>query len=355
MLCMENLDLTVLRHLLAWRQAGQRAVLATVVRTWGSSPRPVGSIMALSETGAVVGSVSGGCIEDDLIHRYRQRDAQTHAIPSGPPQRVSYGVSADEAHRFGLPCGGTLSLLLEFNPDTASLLKLVSALEQGHLMRRDTDLATGQVHLTPLNHPETLEDDGTQLRNCFGPQYRMLLIGAGQLAAYLAQMAQFCGFSVTVCDPREEHTASWSTPGVTLNAGMPDDVVQAFGVDRRTCVIALSHDPKLDDLALLEALNSPAFYVGAIGSRRNNAARQARLKTHFDCTDAQLARLRGPIGLYIGSKMPSEIAVSIMAEVLAFKNGVALPAQMDVAQAKDRIEGPSASDGPVCGLNIVLG
>lgn len=141
---MENLDLTVLRHLLSWRQQGQRALLATVVRTWGSSPRPVGSIMALHESGAVVGSVSGGCIEDDLIYRYRQgstADATCqHAIADGPPERVRYGVSAGEAHRFGLPCGGTLELLLEFNPDAAQLAELLSALESGQLIVRSTGL-----------------------------------------------------------------------------------------------------------------------------------------------------------------------------------------------------------------------
>ncbi|MBL8389956.1 MAG: XdhC family protein [Hydrogenophaga sp.] len=352
---MENLDITVLRQLLQWRQAGRRALLATVIRTWGSSPRPVGSIMALCETGAVIGSVSGGCIEDDLIYRYR-RPAEagtaaqsTHDIPDGPPERVKYGVSADEAHRFGLPCGGTLELLLEFNPDAAVLDALVRSLGEGKLMLRTTDLASGEVTVAPCERPEGLRDDGKLLRNTFGPEYRMLLIGAGQLAEYLSTMAIFCGFSVTVCDPREEHRGSWNVPAARLDTGMPDDVVRDFGVDRRTCVIALTHDPKLDDLALLEALGTEAFYVGAIGSRRNNEARRARMIEHFEQTEDSLASMRGPIGLYIGSKMPSEIAVSIMAEVLAVKNGVALPRDAQVGPAKDRIEPRESSEaGPVC-------
>ena len=341
---MENLDLTVLRHLLQWRRSDQRALLATVVRTWGSSPRPVGSIMALCETGAVVGSVSGGCIEDDLIYRYSRANAPTgaqpaagitHDIPQGPPERVTYGVTADEAHRFGLPCGGTLELLLEFNPDADMLAALVQALSEGRLMQRDTELATGTVTLRPCDKPAGLSDDGVTLCNTFGPEYRMLLIGAGQLAEYLSTMALFCGFAVTVCDPREEYRNGWTVAGVALAQGMPDDVVREFNVDHRTCVIALTHDPKLDDLALLEALESEAFYVGAIGSRRNNEARRARMIEHFEQTEDSLAPLRGPIGIYIGSKMPSEIAVSIMAEVLAVKNAVPLPRDTQVGPAKD--------------------
>jgi len=356
---MENLDATVLRTLHGWRAQGQRSLLATVVRTWGSSPRPVGSIMALNETGAVVGSVSGGCIEDDLIYRYSRAHTApagaapvagiTHDIPDGTPQRVKYGVSADEAHRFGLPCGGTLELVLEFNPQAASLLSLVQTLAEGFMVQRRTEMASGRVELHAVTAPSPLIYDGKMLANTFGPEYRMLLIGAGQLTEYLATMALFSGFAVTVCDPREEYRGAWSVPGVTLLNQMPDDVVRGFRVDRRSCVIALTHDPKLDDLALLEALETDAFYVGAIGSRRNNQARHARMIEHFEQTPKSLARLRGPVGIYIGSKTPPEIAVSIMAEILAVKNGVPLPRDMDVAHAKNtRTEGSIAASGPTC-------
>ena len=353
---MENLDVTVLRTLHGWRLQGHRALLATVVRTWGSSPRPVGSIMALCDTGAVVGSVSGGCIEDDLIHRYSRAyqaasvgpsgnaiaDSLAHDIPQGPPRRVKYGVSAEEAHRFGLPCGGTLELVLEFNPAIDSLARLLQALDAGRLMQRRTAMDDGRVELRPAPAPAELTDDGQWLCNTFGPEYRMLLIGAGQLTEYLATMALFSGFAVSVCDPREEYRGAWGVAGVTLLTGMPDDVVREFKPDRRSCVIALTHDPKLDDLALLEALDTEAFYVGAIGSRRNNEARRDRLIEHFDQTAQSLARLRGPIGLYIGSKTPPEIAVSIMAEVLAVKNGVPLPRDLDVANAKNTLSEASA-------------
>ena len=341
---MENLDVMVLRTLRDWRHAGQRALLATVVRTWGSSPRPVGSIMALREDGTVVGSVSGGCIEDDLIYQYTQAyaanpsggaAAKGKAIPSGPPAFIKYGVSADEAHRFGLPCGGTLELLLEFDPSAADLAALVSALEAGQLMQRQVSLKDGRVSQSLSAAPSELSVTATELVNTFGPEYRMLLIGAGQLTEYLATMALFSGFAVTVCDPREEYRSAWSVAGAVVLSAMPDDVVNAFKPDRRSCVIALTHDPKLDDLALLEALNTEAFYIGAIGSRRNNEARHQRMAEHFELSESTLARLRGPIGIYIGSKTPSEIAVSVMAEVLAVKNGVELPRDMAVAQAKN--------------------
>ena len=354
---MENLDVMVLRTLRDWRKAGKRALLATVVRTWGSSPRPVGSIMALCEDGAVVGSVSGGCIEDDLIYQHTQayasKDSEggSKTIPSGPPAFVKYGVTADEAHRFGLPCGGTLELLLEYDPDSASLAQLVAALEAGQLVQRRMRLNDGAVTLAQATAPAALSVSAAELVNTFGPEYRMLLIGAGQLTEYLATMALFSGFAVTVCDPREEYRSAWQVAGATVLSDMPDDVVIAFKPDRRSCVIALTHDPKLDDLALLEALATDAFYVGAIGSRRNNEARHQRMLEHFGQTEASLARLRGPIGIYIGSKTPPEIAVSVMAEVLAVKNGVVLPRDMEVAQAKNEraVAGNDAGD-LVCGV-----
>jgi xanthine dehydrogenase accessory factor len=330
---MENLDLLVLRDLLDWRRAGQRALLVTVVRTWGSSPRPVGSILALSDTGRVTGSVSGGCIEDDLAYRYRQhwRDGDAPTAPVF----LSYGVSADEAHRFGLPCGGTLELLVEHDPDAAELEAMLGRLAQGGLVRRRVALADGHAVHEEAHQPEELCVEAGHMVNLFGPRYRMLLIGGGQLTEYLATMALFSGFEVAVCEPREEVRSGWRVAGATLVDGMPDDAVLAFAPDRRSVVIALSHDPKLDDLALLEALRTEAFYVGAIGSRRNNDARRQRLEEHFDLSAAELARLRGPVGVYIGSKTPPEIAVSILAEVVAAKNGVVVPHDMLVAPAKD--------------------
>ncbi|MCW3153639.1 XdhC family protein [Achromobacter spanius] len=330
---METVDVRVLREACSWHAEGHQFLLATVVKTWGSSPRPVGSMMALREDGRCVGSVSGGCIEDDLIHRYT-RAYKARSIPQGAPELVRYGVTSDEAHRFGLPCGGTLELLLEFQPDFEALDTLVQQLERGQLVQRTVHVATGAVTLTPTSAPEALRFDGATLSCTLGPQYRMLLIGAGMLAEYLATMALFNDFSVTVCDPRVEHLHSWSVPGVSITREMPDDAVHALRPDPRTCIVALSHDPKLDDLALLEAIHSPAFYVGAIGSRRNTRSRRQRFIEHFGETTESLAHLHAPVGIYIGSKTPAEIAVSIMAEILAVKNGVALPARLSVENVK---------------------
>lgn len=338
---MNSIDIDVIRTALDWQSRGHRVVMGTVVRTWGSAPRPPGSLMIIRGDGQVAGSVSGGCIEDDLIYQYTQaykgaaQAADGRAIPVGPPKFIKYGVTADEAHRFGLPCGGTLELLLEFDPSAQLLSDLVSALGAGRLMQRSVRLSDGAVTLSPTAMPAELALSEHELVNTFGPEYRMLLIGAGQLTEYLATMALFSGFAVTVCDPREEYRGAWSVPGVELSSQMPDDVVTAFRADRRSCVIALTHDPKLDDLALLEALNTDAFYVGAIGSRRNNDVRHQRMVEHFDMSAEQIQRLRGPIGIYIGSKTPAEIAVSIMSEVLAVKNGVTLPRDMQVAHAKN--------------------
>jgi xanthine dehydrogenase accessory factor len=340
---MENLDVSVLKALREWRVQGHRALLATVIRTWGSSPRPVGSIMALNDNGAVVGSVSGGCIEDDLISQFTKAyqggssTGEGHKHIDGPPEHLKYGITADEAHRFGLPCGGTLELLLEFNPDVNLLSALLSDLQSGRLVKRRTDVKTGAVSLSPTASPEALVINDDELINTFGPEYRMLIIGAGQMSEYLATMALFNGFAVTVCDPRQEYSSSWSVRDVLMTVEMPDDVVLSFKPDRRSCVIALTHDPKLDDMALIEALKSEAFYIGAIGSRKNNHARHQRMIEHFDQTPESLLKLRGPIGLYIGSKTPAEIAVSIMAEVLAVKNQVKLPQEMDVALAKNKM------------------
>jgi len=344
---MNSIDIDVIRTALDWLDRGQRVVLGTVVRTWGSAPRPPGSLMIIRDDGQVAGSLSGGCIEDDLIVRVRQGE-----LAARPTEILTYGVSREEAARFGLPCGGTLELLLEYDPDAQALQDLVRALEGGQLMRRTVRLADGAVTQVPADAPQELSVSDTELVNTFGPEYRMLLIGAGQLTEYLATMALFNGFAVTVCDPREEYRGAWSVPAARVVADMPDDVVTAFKPDRRSCVVALTHDPKLDDLALLEALGSPAFYVGAIGSRRNHHQRHARLIEHFGHSEESLKDLRGPIGIYIGSKTPAEIAVSVMAEVLAVKNGVPLPRDLEVAVAKARagLMLSQTEDPMACGL-----
>jgi xanthine dehydrogenase accessory factor len=185
---------------------------------------------------------------------------------------------------------------------------------------RTLTLRDGHVQLREAERGEALQFDGNTLTTLFGPRWRLLLIGAGQLSQAVAQMAQMLDFEVLVCEPRQEYTAGWSLPGVTHLSGMPDDEVLALQPDAHTAIVALTHDPKLDDMALLEALNSPAFYVGALGSRRNQQSRKERLAEHFDLSEQALARLHGPVGLRLGAKTPSEIAVSIIAEIVQVKN-----------------------------------
>ncbi|SAI41842.1 xanthine dehydrogenase accessory protein XdhC [Bordetella ansorpii] len=343
---MDRLDVMVLRTMRQWMGQGSGVVLATVIRTWGSSPRPVGAMMAFNSEGHVVGSVSGGCIEDDLVHRYALSGAR-RPLPAKPVEFVEYGVSADEAHRFGLPCGGTLELVLEFAPERAGIDALLDLLEAGVLVQRTLHVETGHVELATRQVSPGLHADARRVVATLGPAHRMLLIGAGDLAFYVATIARFNGFEVTICDPRPERRAMLEGSGVASTTEMPDDAVTAFRPDPGSCVVALSHDPKLDDMALLEAVHSDAFYVGAIGSRRNNRARRERFIAHFGESEASLQGLRGPIGIYIGSKTPAEIAVSLMAEVIAVKNGVSVPRLASVGMAKDA--GDAARVSPVCG------
>ena len=335
---MDSVDLDVLRNCDEWLEAGHRVLLVTVVKTWGSSPRPDGAMLAVRDDGIAAGSVSGGCIEDDIIERVRRNGMQQTKC-----EVVTYGVSADEARRFGLPCGGTIQLVLEPLTRESGIRALLREIEAGHLTARRLDLATGRSSLHPARATEGQVFDGNVLTTIHGPRYRMLVIGASQLSKYLAQIAVGLDYQVTVCDPRDEYTQTWDVPGVTLVHTMPDDTVQAMDLDERCAVVALTHDPKLDDLALMEALKSRAFYVGALGSRANNAKRRERLR-EFDLTDAEIARLHGPIGLYIGSRTPPEIAVSILAEITARKNGVDPRRIASVAVAKAEIgETPACS------------
>ena len=311
---MDSVDLEVLKRSAEWIDEGRRVLLVTVVKTWGSSPRPEGAMLAVREDGLVVGSVSGGCIEDDIVDRTRREGQKATRC-----EVVTYGVTADEARRFGLPCGGTIQLVVE----------------AGHLVTRRLELASGFATLHPAQAVDGLAFDGKTLTTIHGPRYRMLVIGASQLSKYLAEIAVGLDYQVTICDPREEYTETWDIPGVTLVRTMPDDTVKAMNLDERCAVVALTHDPKLDDLALMEALKSPAFYIGALGSRANNAKRRERLR-EFDLTDEEIARLHGPIGLYIGSRTPPEIAISILAEITAIKNGVREDQILPVAVAKEK-------------------
>ncbi|HSN32005.1 MAG TPA: XdhC family protein [Ideonella sp.] len=328
---MDNVDLNVLRQVAAWLEAGHKAVLGTVTRTWGSAPRPVGSVVAVRGDGVIAGSVSGGCIEDDLIEKVR---AGALAL-ADHAEIVRYGVGAEEAQRFGLPCGGTMELVLEPVTAKSRIPELLALLGQGRRARRVLDLASAEASLGDPTGDDAVVLTATTLTTTHGPRWRLLLIGAGQLTQYLARMAQALDYAVVICDPREEYPDEPDL-GVERVRTMPDDTVVAFKPDGHTAVIALTHDPKLDDLALMEALGTEAFYIGAIGSRANQAKRKQRLAEHFDVKEEQLARLHGPVGLHIGARTPPEIAVAILAEMTAIRHGVKVDAARppsDPAQA----------------------
>jgi len=311
---MDSVDLSVLKTLREW-QAGEFSLwLVTVVETFGSSPRPQGAMLALRGDGLAVGSVSGGCIEDDLVLR-----AQRGQLPTDRCEVLTFGVTREEAKRFRLPCGGVIRLVIE-PIQNADWVEQVLQLVQAHrLVRRTLHFNTLQVVLDNATRTDNFVFDGETLTTVHGPRWRMLIIGAGQTSGYLARMAQALDYQVIVCDPREEMRHTWDVPDTTLTSDMPDDAVLALQVDGSTVIIALTHDPKLDDMALLEALKSPAFYVGALGSLANNAKRRERLAL-FDLTDQEIARLHGPVGLNIGSRTPPEIAVSILAHLISVRN-----------------------------------
>jgi xanthine dehydrogenase accessory factor len=280
-------------------------------------------LLAVRDDGVVSGSVSGGCVEDDLIAQTKTAFQARYVTLSPAPQQpsmIAYGVSQEEAARFGLPCGGTLRLVSEPLGDTTWIEEVLERTARHVLVARQLTLATGEMRLQPARRGQTAHFDGSVLSCVFGPTWRLLLIGAGQLSQTVAQMALMLDFEVLVCDPRDEYAATLRLDGVKRVMGMPDDVVRAMVPDAHTAIVALTHDPKLDDMALLEALVSEAFYVGALGSRRNQVSRKKRLAEHFGLTPEALARLHGPVGLFIGAKTPAEIAVSVMAHIVQVKN-----------------------------------
>ena len=316
---MNSTDLSVLKSAVEWLQSGQSVAIATVVQTWGSAPRPVGSWLAIRADGQIAGSVSGGCVEDDLIRR-----VQTEILTRNTPEMVVYGVTQQEAARFGLPCGGTLRLLVEPKPELAVLEKLLENISTHQITRRSVNLSTGKSILSLGDRSDEFVCTEQEMQTTYGPRWRMVIIGAGQLSLYTADFALASDFEVIVIDPREEYAEGLNRTDITFSKGMPDDVLLEIGVDSHTAVVALTHDPKLDDIALMEALKSPAFYVGALGSRKNTQKRKERL-LDFDVSQEQVEKLHGPVGLYIGALTPPEIAVSILAEVIAVKYGISVP------------------------------
>ena len=320
-------DQHVLQTACQWLQQGYEVALVTVLKTWGSSPRPPGSLLIMRSDGVLTGSVSGGCVEEDLLQRY-----VSHQLSDSYPTQIDYGVKRDDATRFGLPCGGRLELLVEKLQDSQQLQQLLDALQQQRLVARHVDLQTGEVSLQDTRAEQDFIYTNIYVRKVFGPQWNLLLIGAGQLSQYVSQMGLMLGYRVVVCDPREEYANGWQVEGTELTTMMPDDAVQHYAQQARSIVVALTHDPKLDDMALMDALASQAFYVGAIGSQRNCELRRKRLK-ELGLSTSQVQRLHAPVGLSIGSHTPPEIAVSIMADITLQRNSESVSAKQTVSLA----------------------
>ncbi|GAB3278301.1 XdhC family protein [Parahaliea aestuarii] len=312
---MRALDWEVLESARDWLHAGAGSWLCTIVSAVGSSPRPLGTLLACNERGEQCGSLSGGCIEDDLLERI-----STGNMPDGPAHLIPYGVTAEQNERLGLPCGGRLQVLVQRleASDIEWLDELLLALSQRRCLRREVNLHSGRTLLRTVTGFAPLVLTVERLIQTLGPRQRMLLVGAGQLSQSLAELALAMDYEVFISEPRESARQQWKGPPLPLIAGMPDDAVREYITDPHSIVITLTHDPRIDDMALMEALESPAWYVGALGSRRTTEKRIERLH-QLGLKEEQIKALHAPVGLDIGSKTPLEIAVSIMAQLTALQ------------------------------------
>ncbi len=297
--------LTAARH---WQ--GEPLALATVVSTWGSAPRPRGSHMLVHADGRFEGSVSGGCVESDILQ------TAAEVIAGAPFQLKRYGVADDAAWEVGLPCGGEIAVMVQpvsatgFDPELFD--RIAEARERGEALTVTTDLATGHSDLKPL-------ETGEVFANRYDPARRLLIVGAVQIAQALAELARTLGIATTVIDPRARFLTEERFPGVTLDDRWPDEAIEALKPGPATAVVTLSHDIKIDDPALIAALATNAPYVGALGSRRSHAARRERLAA-AGLSAAQIDRIDAPVGIDIGAIGPSEIALSIAAAMVGAFN-----------------------------------
>ena len=324
----------VLEQAVYWMAEGKEVALATVIGTWGSSPRPVGSQLAVDSTGAFVGSVSGGCIEGAVIGE------ALNSISDGENRILNFGVTNEQAWEVGLACGGDVKVLVERVDNKHTLERLTKE----RPVAKITDLATGKhgyvthseergelslsiemlknARLALRSDRSRIYQDGNNelFVQVFNPALRCAIIGAVHISQALVPMAQVAGFDVTVIDPRGSFATEARFPGVTISEEWPDDAMRKFNADTRTAVVTLTHDPKLDDPALEVTLKTEAFYIGSLGSRRTHASRLERLKGS-GFVEKDFARIHAPVGLNLGATSPAEIAVTILAEMIAAKHG----------------------------------
>jgi xanthine dehydrogenase accessory factor len=312
-----------IRAAMSWRQKGQAVAIATVTKTWGSSPCPPSSRLAVNEEGNFVGSVSAGCVEGQVI------SAAKEVLRDGLPKALTFGVSDETVWSVGLACGGEISILVTPFID----MRIGSALIEAAASRATAILATdresgdqaircrseslGKAELFPyLADRSEIEADEKVFVERFLPRRRMILVGAVHIAQDIARIAKLAGFDVVVTDPRSAYATEDRFPGTSLCVEWPDEALQKLALDPQSCVITLTHDPKIDDVALLAAARSPAFYIAALGSQRTQRERIRRL-TEMGLTPEEIARIKGPAGLDIGSLTPPEIAISIIAEAIS--------------------------------------
>lgn len=311
----------IIYHVSQWLESDRPVWFCTILKTWGSSPRPIGAMMACTLDGELMGSISGGCIEEDFLEQLRDGSLkQQFDEEGGKPFKVKYGKTAEEQARLKLPCGGQLHVLLEYIEPTESnksvFTRLNSDLENHKQVSRHLNLATGEITASDSSSEEAVIIDQGMMIHSLSPMYRLLLLGAGDVARYVAELALALEYHVTLCDPRPNYLDNWEVDGVEVTSRLPDDVVRERFSNPYSGVIALAHDPRVDDMALMEALKTDAFYVGAMGSERTSAARRERLP-ELGLTRDEIDILHAPIGFQIGSKTPAEIAIAIMAEVTA--------------------------------------
>ena len=314
---------------LEWHDAGRGAVLATVVQTWGSAPRQAGSQLAISGQGEIMGSVSGGCVEGAVVV------AALDSLADGQPRLLSFGVADESAFEVGLACGGTIEILVEPVGDAdpclpaALLRELVAARASRAPVACVTDLTDWTRTLSTADDPTLAErfrldrsgrDDAARMVALHNPPLRLVVVGAVHIAQALLPMARLAGYAPVLVDPREAFASDLRFPGEALVHDWPDDALAAIGLDSRTAVVTLTHDSKLDDPAIIAALQSDVFYLGCLGSTRTHAKRLERLRA-AGLSDAQLLRIHAPVGLNIGARTPAEIAVATLAQITGALRG----------------------------------
>ncbi|HED36369.1 MAG TPA: XdhC family protein [Gammaproteobacteria bacterium] len=308
-------DIEIIKQSLDYLKNDRFITFCTVARTWGSSPRPPGSLLVISQQGAHFGSVSGGCIEDDLLLKYNA-GTFNHAKTT----TLTYDTNNPDTAHIKIPCGSILEIVIERISDSHQLKTIYGHLCDGQTINRLTKISESTSSIETTDTTESVFFyDGQFLKRSFGPSWRIIITGANDVSAYVARLGKMLGYSIIICEPRKNYLSSWTLQACEITSLMPDDAVSQYAINFSTIVLSLSHDLKLDDMALLRALELDLFYVGAIGSKKSQHTRLQRL-AELGLSQASLEKLHAPVGLNINSKVPAEIAISIFAEITLLRN-----------------------------------